>query len=172
MEAKITNAVRASRPVLRTPVIVAALCFFTVLVYISFVELGWTRIFFALLACVLVWNCFTRFKLEHSIVQSHGESMGTVSNYRRLGTKRWGIIDYTFVSADNKTDFGTLRGSTELPQQGQTFLVIYNLLEPSLSLPLFSFWFYRFDFEFRENDVPTSSSSHTPRPNPPRVRSA
>jgi hypothetical protein len=105
---------------------------------------------------VLVWNCFTRLKLERSIIPSHGESLATVSEYRRLGTKRGAIIDYTFLSADNRTHFGTLRGSTDLPQEGRTFVVVYNLAEPSLSLPLFSFWFYKFSFELSEAGAPHS----------------
>jgi hypothetical protein len=155
-EAKLAKIVGVSRPVMRRPVFIAAFCFFAVLVCASFSATGFTRIFSAILAAVLAWNCFTRHKLEHLIVQSHCESLGIVTKHRRLGIKRGAVIDYTFLSADGRTHFGTLHGSTGLPQQGHTFMVIYNLPDPSLNLPLFSFWFYEFDFEFPETI--TSSS--------------
>jgi hypothetical protein len=145
-----------SRPILRTPVIIAALCFFAVLVCFALIEPGLPRIFCAILAGVLVSNCLTRLKLEHSIVQSHSESLGTVSNHKRLGIKRGAVIDYSFLSADSKTHFGTVHGDTALPHKGQTFVVVYSLAEPSLSLPLFSFWFYRFAFEVPETDAQSS----------------
>jgi hypothetical protein len=154
LEARMAKMFVASRPALRRPVIVAALCLFAVLVFLSFIERDLLRLFCAIFAGVLVWNCLTRFKLEHSIVQSHGESLGTVSKYRRLGTKRGSIIDYSFPSADNKIHFGTHHGYNGLPQEGQTFLVVFNLADPSLSLPLFSFWFYKFVFEFPKNAAP------------------
>lgn len=156
LEAKMGTMVGASRPVLRTPVILAALCFFAVLVCFAFIERGLPRIFCAIFAGVLVWNCLRRLKLEHSIVQSHSESIGTVSNHQRLGMKRGATIDYSFLSADNKTHFGTVHGDTALPHAGQTFVVVYSLAEPSLSLPLFSFWFYRFAFEVPETDAQSS----------------
>ena len=40
---------------------------------------------------------------------------------------------------------------------GQRFLVVYNLTDPSMNLPLFSFWFYRFAFEPSEKAIPTSA---------------
>jgi hypothetical protein len=146
LEAKLVRMVCVSRPVLRKLIIIVSLSLFAALVCVSFVEPGFPRIFCTILAGVLVWNCLTRLKLEHSIVQSHGEALGTASKYRRLGTKRGAVLDYNFLSAGNRLQFGTLRGSTELPQEGQTFLVVYNLADPSLSLPLFSFWFLQVRF--------------------------
>jgi hypothetical protein len=156
-EAKLAKIVGVSRPVVRRPVFIAAFSFFAVLACSSVIATGFTRIFCATLAAVVAWNCFTRHKLEHFIVQSHGESLGIVTKHRRLGIKRGAIIDYTFLSADGRTHFGTLHGSTGLPQEGQTFMVIYNLADPSLNLPLFSFWFYEFDFEFPETIASSSS---------------
>jgi hypothetical protein len=157
LEARLTKMSVASRPVLRRPVIAAALCLVAVLVFLCLVERDLSGLFCAALAGVLVWNCLKRFKLEHSIVQSHGESLGKVSTYRRIGTKRGSIIDYTFPSADNKIYVGAHQGYDVLPQEGQTFLVVYNLADPSLNLPLFSFWFYRFAFESSENAIPSSA---------------
>lgn len=156
-EAKLTKTVGTSRPVVRRAVFIAAFCLFAVLGCSSFIATGFTRIFCAVLAAILAWNCFTRHKLEHFIVQSHGESLGMVTKLGRLGIKRGAIIDYTFLTADGGTHFGTLHGSTALPQEGHTFLVMYNLAEPSLNLPLFSFWFYEFDFEFPETVASSSS---------------
>ena len=149
--------VAAPRPALRRTVIVAAICVLAFLVFLSFIERDFLRLFCAIFAGVLVWNCLTRFKLEHSIVQSHRESVGRVSKYRRLGTKRGSIIDYSFLSADNEIHFATHHGDNGLPQEGQTFLVAYNSADPSLSLPLFSFWFYKFAFEFPKNATPASA---------------
>jgi hypothetical protein len=147
----------ASRPALRRAVLAAAFCLVAALVLLSLVERDLSRIFCAALAGVLVWNCLKRFKLEHSIVQSHGESMGKVSTYRRIGTKRGCTIDYTFPTSENKIYVGSHQAYDGLPQEGQRFLVVYNLADPSINLPLFSFWFYRFAFEPSEKAIPSSA---------------
>lgn len=154
LEAKVA---RVSRPVLRKLLIGTIPCLCAVLVYFSVVEPGLPRVFFAVFAGVITWNCLKRLQLERSIVQNHGESVGTVLEHRRLGIKRGSIIDYAFLSADNRTNVGKVKGSTALPKEGQTFVVVYNLREPSLSLPLFSFWFYEFDFEFPKTSATSAS---------------
>jgi hypothetical protein len=151
-----TKLERVSRPVLRKLLVGAVPCVCAVLVYFAVVEEGFTRIFLGLLAVVIGWNFFSRLKLEHAIVENHRESVGKVL-YRRLGVKRGALVEYEFLSADNQAHWGTVRGGLMLPRKGQTVVVVYNLGDPSLNLPLSSFWFYEFPFEFPSTDLRASS---------------
>jgi hypothetical protein len=135
---------RVSRAALRTGMIAAILCVWAGLFAFAALKQGVAGVFAAILALMLGWNSFSHVKLERSILGNFGESLGTVLEYRRLGIKRGAVIVYEFLANDNRTHAGTDRGGLDMPAKGQKLLIIYNLNEPLLNLPLSSFWFYRF----------------------------
>ena len=82
---------------------------------------------------------------------------------RAIRGKAWSLIEYEFHSADHQGHWGTVRGGLMLPRKGQTAVVVHNLEDPSLNLPLSSFWLYQFPFEFPSTQNPSPKAGKCAR---------
>jgi hypothetical protein len=144
-DVELEQRLAASRdPALQTALIVVLVFLYFFGSYFFTLDHGLERFLWPVIANAVLLACVLQFRREHAVIANCGKAVGTVLLCEKLGQGRRARfrIKYGFFSVDHKLHIG--KSSVPRPnlKEGQTLAILYDLNDPSRSLPLSGFCFY------------------------------